>query len=206
MEILNSTDIIGDEIKEEARKKAMRILKEADHEIENLKEEASAKLAKLKQEQTEIYDAKIEEYTNSVFVTLPLERVKKKISYIEDTINKYSKKYFDELSIDKKLHIVKLELTRFRAVISNSRLIVKCCGFEKEKIKALIYSVFQNCEIKELKEATYDEMCFTNTFEGIIVEDESATFICKAGLEQAKEAMFNRTKEKMAKVLFGGQF
>lgn len=79
MEVLNSTDVIGDEIKEEARRRALRILKEADDEIEKLKKNASARLAKLKQDEREVYNKKIEEYKNSVFVTLPLEKWKKKI-------------------------------------------------------------------------------------------------------------------------------
>lgn len=204
MEVLNSTDVIGDEIKEEARRKALRILKEADDEIEKLKDEKVKKIATLKQEQTEIYNKKIEQYKRAVFVTLPLEKWKKKVSYIEETLNNSLQKYFNALDIDKKLHIIKTELTRFNKIISNKKLLVKYSGFEKEKVKSLINSVFPNCNIQEIKEATHEQMRFVNVFEGIIIEDESLTFICKAGLEQAKEAMFSQIKEKVAKILFGG--
>ena len=44
MEVLHSTDIIGEEIKEEARRKADRILKNADLEMEALKKDLDERL------------------------------------------------------------------------------------------------------------------------------------------------------------------
>lgn len=126
--------------------------------------------------------------------------------FIEETLNNSLQRYFDALSIDKKLKIIALELARFDQILSNQRIIVKYCAFEKERVKTLIHSVFTSCNIKEMREATREEMIFAHLFEGIIIEDEGATFICKAGLEQAKETMFRQIKDKVAKILFGGQF
>ena len=54
MEVLHSTDVIGEEIKEEARRKADRILKNADLEIEALRKGLDEKLGKLEEEQKKI--------------------------------------------------------------------------------------------------------------------------------------------------------
>lgn len=204
MEILNSTDVIGDEIKEEARRKATKILKEADDEIDKLKKEASIKLKKLKQEQIEIYNEKIENYKSSVLVTLPLENWKRKVLFIEETLNNAVQAYFDALSVDKKLKIINAQLTRFDKIISNQNLLVRYSGFKEEEVKFLIKRVFPNCKIQEIKKATHEQMHFTHVFEGIIIEDEALSFICKTGIEQAREKMFNQIKEKIAKILFGG--
>ena len=71
MEVLNSTDVIGEEIKEEARKKAERVLSAANIEIERLRCEGDKKLAKLKSELDSLYKEKIKKYKDSVFITLP---------------------------------------------------------------------------------------------------------------------------------------
>ena len=202
MEILNSTDIIGDEIKEESRKKAEKILKEADEMIKRLKDEKIEKIAKVKQEQIEIYNNKIEQYRSSVFITLPLEKWKCKVSYIEDTLNNALQKYFDALSLDKKLHIIKLELKKFSKVLSNQHILVTYCGFEKAPMLSLLHCVFPNCNIEDMREASREKMRFLSLFHGLIIEDENHTFICKAGLEQAKEAMLSQIKDSLAKVLF----
>ena len=107
MEVLHSSDVIGEEIKEEARKKADRILKNANLEIEALRKSLDEKLEKLEEEQKEIYSDKIQKYKDSIFVTLPLKKWKKKMEYVENLLNEALETYFTSLSVDKKLEIIK---------------------------------------------------------------------------------------------------
>ena len=203
MEVLHSTDVIGEEIKEEARKKADRILKNADMEIQALKKALAERLEKLEEEEKKIYSDKIQKYRESVFVTLPLKKWKEKVEYVENTLNNALEAYFTSLSLDKKLKIIKTMLERFEPKVRGESIIVEYAGFEKNEVEKLISSIFFNSTIKEYKEATYAQKRFAGVSEGIIIEDVEKTFICKAGMEQAKKNIFDEKKEMLAKELFG---
>lgn len=203
MEILRSTDVIGEEIKEEARKKAERILKNADLEIETLRNTLNEKLAKLEGEQKEIYSNKIQKYKDSVFITLPFKKWKEKVEYVEDVLNEALEAYFISLAMDKKLKIIKAMLEKFTPIVDGKNIILKYASFPKEEVRQLVSSVFSNVGIKECREALYSEKRFAGVYEGLIIEDTEKTFICKAGMEQAKKNIFDEKKEKLAKALLG---
>ena len=203
MEVLHSTDVIGEEIKEEARKKADRILKNADLEIETLRNTLNEKLEKLEKEQKEIYSNKIQKYKDSVFVTLPLKKWKEKVEYVENVLNEALEAYFTSLSMDKKLKIIKTMLEKFTHIVDGKNIILKYAGFPKEEARQLVSSIFSNVDIKECREALYSEKRFAGVYEGLIIEDSEKTFICKAGMEQAKKNIFDEKKEKLAKALLG---
>lgn len=203
MEVLHSTDVIGEEIKEEARRKADRILKNAYLEIEALRKTLNEKLEKVEEEQKEIYANKIQGYKDSVFVTLPLKKWKKKVEYVENVLNEALETYFTSLSMDKKLKIIKTMLEKFRVIVDGKNIALKYSGFDKNDIQSLVASVFSNANIKECEEASYLEKRFAGVDEGVIIEDIEKTFICKAGMEQAKNNIFAEKKENLSKALFG---
>ena len=203
MEVLHSTDVIGEEIKEEARRKADRILKNADLEIEALRKGLDEKLGKLEEEQKKIYSDKIQKYRDSVFVTLPLKKWKEKVEYVENVLNEALQTYFSSLSVNKKLEIIKTMLEKFKAIVDGKTIVLKYAGFDEEDSKKLVASVFSNINIEKCEQASYSEKRFVGVYEGLIIEDIEKTFICRAGMEQAKQNIFDEKKQMLAKALFG---
>ena len=203
MEVLHSTDVIGEEIKEEARRKADCILKNADLEIDALRKGLDEKLEKLEEEQKKIYSDKIQKYKDSVFVTLPLRKWKEKVEYVENVMNKALEIYFSSLSVNKKLEIIKTMLEKFKAIVDGKTIVLKYAGFDEEDSKKLVSSIFSNINIEKCEQASYSEKRFVGVYEGLIIEDIEKTFICRAGMEQAKQNIFDEKKEELAKALFG---
>ena len=203
MEVLHSTDVIGEEIKEEARRKADRILKNADLEIEALIKGLDEKLGKLEEEQKKIYSDKIQKYRDSVFVTLPLKKWKERVEYVENVLNEALQTYFSSLSVNKKLEIIKTMLEKFKAIVDGKTIVLKYAGFDEEDSKKLVASVFSNINIEKCEQASYSEKRFVGVYEGLIIEDIEKTFICRAGMEQAKQNIFDEKKQMLAKALFG---
>ena len=203
MEILGSTDLIGEEIKEEARKKAASILKNADEEIERIKAKAKEKIAKLEAEQTNIYLAKAQEYKNDVFVRLPLKKFKERIEYVEHLFNSASEKYFASLDVNSKLFVIKTVLKKYKQVLQESTIVVKFADLPKEKVARLVSSVFPESNIKEIREATVEEVRRSSLKQGVIIEDEMQTFSCKASLESAKNELFDKMKSELCYALCG---
>ena len=203
MEVLHSTDVIGEEIKEEARRKADCILKNADLEIDALRKGLDEKLEKLEEEQKKIYSDKIQKYKDSVFVTLPLRKWKEKVEYVENVLNEALQTYFSSLSVNKKLEIIKTMLEKFKAIVDGKTIVLKYAGFDEEDSKKLVSSIFSNINIEKCEQASYSEKRFVGVYEGLIIEDIEKTFICRAGMEQAKQNIFDEKKQMLAKALFG---
>ena len=203
MEILSSTDLIGEEIKEEARKKAALILKNAEEEVKRLEAKVSEKIAKLKEEQDELYALKIKKYREDVFVHLPYEKFKERIEYVEHIFNLAIKNYFASLDLNSKLFVVKTVLKKYKNVLEGKEILIKYSGFPKEKVERLLSSVFPNCKIKEVVEAEAKEVRRSSLYQGIIIEDLERTFVCKASLEVAKRALFDEKKSELIYALYG---
>ena len=203
MEVLNSIDIIGDEIKDEARKKAEAILEAANSEIEELQKKMDEKLAKLKAEKDEFYKDKLEKYKDRVFVTIPRQKWKEKIQYVESSLEEALEKYFNNLKEDKILLILKNMMSRFIPILQKKDVIIKADGFDLDKIKDVLSSSIPNCKIKNVVEATEDEKRLYLIKKGFIIEDIDKTFVCKVGVEHAKEEVSSKIKEELYLALFG---
>lgn len=203
MEVLNSIDIIGDEIKEEARKKAETILNDANSEIEELQRKAEEKLATLKAEKDELYKKRLEKYKDDLFVTIPLEKWKEKIRYVEASLCDALEKYFEKLGDDDLLAILKHMLSRFAPILQKKEIIIKCDGFDLDKIRNMVSSVIPTSKIKNVMKATESEKSLFSIKKGFIIEDVDKTFVCKIGAEHAKDEVEERIKEELYLALFG---
>jgi len=203
MEVLNSIDIIGDEIKDEARKKAEIILDKANSEIEELQKKGEKKLAKLKAEKEAFYKAILEKYKEHVFVTIPLEKWREKIRYVESSIQNALEKYFKEIGDDKLLIILKNMLTRFAPILQKKEIIIKYDGFEVDEIKNVLSSIVHDCKVKDIIEATEKEKELFLIKKGFIIEDIDKTFVCKLGARHAKDEAEEKIKEELYLALFG---
>lgn len=203
MEIISSTDVIGEEIKEEARKKANLILKNADAEIEQLKMKSTERIEKLQAEQSKLYNEKIKKYKNDVFIRLPLKKFKARIEYIETLFNSASDKYFASLDMNSRLFIIKSILKNYKPILDGKEIIVKYAGFPQEKVMRLLSSLFSNCNIKEVRMATDEEVRHSSCDKGIIIEDVEKSLSCKASIESAKSALFDKMKVQLCDALCG---
>ena len=190
MEILSSTDVIGEEIKQEARKKAALILKNADAEVQRLQEKIAEKIANLKVEEDELYASKIRKYKEDVFVRLPYKKFKERIEYVEELFNSAQEKYFASLDTNSKLFIIKTILKKYKTLLQGQEIIVK-------------YAVFPDCKIKEIKQVEVAGVRRLAFSQGIIIEDVERTFSCKASLEGAKRVLFDEKKSELCHALCG---
>ena len=118
-------------------------------------------------------------------------------------MNESLQTYFSSLSVNKKLEIIKTMLEKFKAIVDGKTIVLKYAGFDEEDSKKLVTSVFSNINIEKCEQASYSEKRFVGVYEGLIIEDIEKTFICRAGMEQAKQNIFDEKKQMLAKALFG---
>ncbi|QSI04973.1 hypothetical protein [Treponema pedis] len=114
MEELRSTEILDKEIKEDARKKAERILKNADAEAQNILNAVPLRIKNIKKEKASFYAKKAELYKIDAEAAVPLEKLRKKISYIDTEIQKALENYFEKIGEEARLKIILSFVNNFK--------------------------------------------------------------------------------------------
>ena len=98
MEEFRSTEILDKEIQADARKKAEKILAKADVDCALLLEEVSGRIEKAKKELEDKYALKIAAFEKDQSATLPLEKERFLVSFIQSSIEKAINAYLAKLS------------------------------------------------------------------------------------------------------------
>ena len=84
MQELRSTDILDKEILSESRKKAEKILKNADADCKELLDSLDSEIQKARAEKQKFYDEKLKLFEKNKKVSIPLEKQRFKITFIEN--------------------------------------------------------------------------------------------------------------------------
>ncbi len=204
MEELRSTEILDKEIKEDARKKAERILKNADAEVEKIKQEIPERLKKITEEKEDFYNKKINAFKSNCDSAIPLEKKRKKISFISSAIEKELDKYFSALSEDQKLQIISNLIDEYKCVIENKKVKVKYSAYSKEQVEKIINEKLTNSSIEEYSELTKKESSFYDVHDGLLIEDCDASFACRVSIDEARKRLLEEQREELMTALFGG--
>ena len=203
MEELRSTEILDKEIKEDARKKAERILKNADAEAKAVLSGVAAKIEKTKKEKKALYAAKIEAYKSDSEAAIPLEKLRKRISFFDTEIKKALDAYFDNIGEDNRLIIISALLHAFTDVVQGSGLKIKYSGYPRDKIEKIVAENFKGSKIEEYKELSGAEAEIAGLKDGIFAEDTSGVFICKASIDEIKIRLLTEKRAELKAALFG---
>jgi len=137
MEELQSTETLDREIVEEARKKASRILKQAEETINAQNEKWEKDLNDSILEQNKKYAEQKEQTKKNIMARLPVDKLRLKIDKTEDRLNSAVESWYKTLSREKIRELLLDELTKQ----------MEFCGDylkENENVSALINGLDQN--------------------------------------------------------------
>ena len=119
MEEFRSTEILDKEIQADARKKAEKILAKADVDCALLLEEVSGKIEKAKKELEDKYALKIAAFEKDLSATLPLEKERFLVSFIQSSIEKAINAYLAKLSDEEKIDLVLKKSVKIEDVLKS---------------------------------------------------------------------------------------
>lgn len=203
MEELRSTEILDKEIKEDARKKAERILKNADAEAQAVLSGVASKIETAQKEKKALYAAKLEAYKNDSEAAIPLEKLRKRVSFFDTEIKKALDAYFENIGEEKRLTIISALLRNFADVVQGSRLTITYSGYPKNKIEKITAENFKGIKIESYKELSTAEAEIAGLKDGIFAEDVNGVFICKASIDEVKNRLLTEKRAELKTALFG---
>lgn len=209
MEELRSTDILDKEIQSDARKKAARILLDADAECQNILSNVDVRLASAKNERQNFYNAKSSSYEKNVQAAIPLENQRFLVSYISSSVSDAINEYLKNLSESKRLELVLTLLDRSIKVISTKKMNAFVYGFKIDNVKSLLEkklsSSLLSCKEVDLPPCTKmknsgDELC-----EEILLEADDKSLRCRLTIEEIISEIKDKYNYELATTLFGGR-
>lgn len=205
MQELRSTDIIDKEIRADAIKKAEKIAKKADEDCKALIESLPAEIEKSRLEKKAFFDAKLEAFEKDQNASIPLEKQRFEVSFVQnkivDAINNYL--------------AAKSEAERIEIVIKNfdfnidKKVNVFVYGFDITAVeKILSKKLGKNllkCQETNFEKIVLEEDCGLAKPEGIILESEDKSYRCRLTMSQVINQILDKNRAELSDALFGGQ-
>jgi len=141
MEELNSTEILDKEVLEDARRKAMRILKTADDAISAKTSEWEKKTSEAVNELEKKYNGLMEEAAVNIMARLPVDKLRTKAEKVENILQDAVKAWYGSLSRVRVLEILTNELAKRLAL---------CAEFASSAKKRVLYSALDRKEAEDV--------------------------------------------------------
>lgn len=205
MEEFRSTEILDKEIQADARKKAEKILAKADVDCALLLEEVSGRIEKAKKELEDKYALKIAAFEKDLSATLPLEKERFLVSFIQSSIEKAIDAYLAKLSDEEKIDLVLKKSVKIEDVLKSKKLNALYYGFQESLVKKTVGKKFNLISVKETE---FNKMIIENDLgitdrKGIILESEDKAIRVRMTLSEVISQIQDKYRAELYSALFG---
>lgn len=205
MEEFRSTEILDKEIQADARKKAEKILAKADVDCALLLEEVSGRIEKAKKELEDKYALKIAAFEKDQSATLPLEKERFLVSFIQSSIEKAINAYLAKLSDEEKIDLVLKKSVKIEDVLKSKKLNALYYGFQESLVKKTVGKKFNLISVKETE---FNKMIIENDLgitdrKGIILESEDKAIRVRMTLSEVISQIQDKYRAELYSALFG---
>ena len=198
MEELQSTDILEREILEDARKKALRILKTAEDTIKAKTAEWNQKTADVVSSLEKKYYEQMEHETKNVMARLPIDKLRTKIKKTERLLQDAVEHWYNDTGSERILELLSIEL---------SKRLKMCTEIQSEKKKAYFSGMKSQDAQMVLKSAGLNidiEETIPSHYPLIKIETENTRIT--ASIQEVIDYMLLEKREELIESLVGRDF
>ncbi|MBO8449971.1 MAG: hypothetical protein IAA96_02580 [Spirochaetes bacterium] len=201
MEELRSTEILDKEIREDARRKAEKILKEAEIDCREIGQKTEARFAEDEQQQKAEYGRRLEEYRYDRRAAVPLEKERRLIAFIDHAVQEALDSWFARAGTEKKLAALRALAERYAPLVPAGNLAAGYRGIPEKDVTALISDVFRStASVREFSEAEAKQHGFS---EGFLLRSEDGSVFCRVTCGELRDEILRNHREELAVRLFG---
>ncbi|MCR4939598.1 MAG: hypothetical protein K5930_05760 [Treponemataceae bacterium] len=200
MEELRSTEILDREIQEDARKKADRMVSDAEKEAGNIREAVKERIRIAQEERKSVYAAKEAAFKADAEAALPLKKERFLAAYENDAVINAIDDYIAALDPAKKLDLIKQLLSKYAPAFENKKINAVVCGFNINTMKKALEEVAGKDKVLSCEEAPKGQ-----DFEGCIIETDDRSVKCRATISELVSRIVDADRYELASALFGGR-
>lgn len=195
------TATLDKEIRESARIKAERILQNAGVTCEKIEGSLEEKIAAFREEKKALYEKLIDDYRKSQFASIPLEEARMKISFEDQKLRQVCRDFFNILTEDERLKLLKKMLQVYKPVLENKSVHLVVNQFDEKKVKDLVkktlnVTILDCISVSEAEASTYEGRL------GILIKTEEEDIRCRATLSEMARHVLDENRLELASTLF----
>lgn len=210
MEELRSTETLDREIRDDARRKAEKILKDADAECASIAAAVASRIAVTRAEKEKLAAENFAHYQSDAQSRLPLEKERLVASFIDSSVRAALDAWFEGISAERRLGLYESLLVRYKAVLADKRVTVSCIGHSIESVGALVARTLvpgvatagDAMRVVLLEGAEASRAGFSD---GFVIETEDRAVLCRATREELSRGILEDWRQELAESLFGGR-
>lgn len=205
MEELRSTEILGREILEDARRKAEKILKTSEVECQKIYDDVSLRIEKSREEKDREYEKKAESFRSDSESAVPLERQRRIVSFVDSAVTTALENWFTGIGSEQRIALYINMMKKYRIVFKPQSMVVQYIGYDEQAVRKAIVSGFDDSisfTLAKVSEAKALNLGFTD---GLHLESENRSIACRVTKEELFEDLLSRKREEMALALMGGR-
>jgi len=208
MQELRSTEILDKEIQEDAQKKVIKILQNAESEYKQIVGSVDEKLSGVLQEKDDFYNKKLEAFENNLRASIPLEKSRFEVSYVQNLILKNIDEYLKNLTEEKRIQLVtkKLSDKKISEMLDQKQFNAYVYGFDIKKaekeLSAKLGKKLLKCESTEFGKLVLEDEN-VQLKEGIILEADDKAFRIRLTLSEIIGQLLDKNRAELSKALLG---
>ena len=211
MQELRSTEILDKEIIEDAQKKVQKILKNSESECRSIMSSVDDKVTKTVEEKEAALISKLESIKTNLNASLPLEKERFQVSFVENLIITKIQDYLKSLSQEKRIQLVLEKIKTIKtddyvdSLLKEKSFTAYVYGFDIKKVEKALNDILGKrllaCQPTDFgKLILEDEILEIN--EGIILESQDKEVRFRMTLTEVVEELLNNNREELAETLF----
>jgi len=197
MEEIVSTEPLEKEILSDARKKAERILKDADGEVVRIGDEGVERTKKALEDLCAHYESRARRYRDESMARLPLEKARIKAAHIDGLLVEAVDSYLSALKPEERDRILAALLSRAAPLVGDAGLRVRYCGIGRSEAEGLVKKGLPHCAVSSLEE----DKGIGSAGIAAVTDDQNLTV--RATLDLVAERLLDEKRGELAKTLCG---
>lgn len=206
MEELRSTDILDKEIISDAEKKAERILLKAQEEAKRIEASVESRVNEEISKTEETLKLKLNNIERDLNASIPLEKSRFYVSFVQDSIIKNINEYLSGVSEEKIISLLCLKAAEVDFSDKNLKAFVY--GLDEGKVENILKNKFGN-KLVEVNKTDFNKILYEESFlsvnKGIILVSDDEDIKCRFTLCQVVSELLNKYRAELAESLFGKQ-
>jgi V/A-type H+-transporting ATPase subunit E len=212
MKELRSTEILDKEIEYDARKRAEKILENADEEAKKIIAGVTDKVKENLEERRSDLDAAHLHFVRDQEAVLPLDQIRYLAAFEDKAVIKALDSYLHGLSPEKKETIVAEQLAAYRPLLEGKQVTVECFGVNEKNAAKLVEknsgARVTDCTVVDDKTLAVHLPPAREGITlraGVVVETVDKTVRCRATLDEKVDSIMETCNYELAVTLFGGR-
>ena len=207
MEELQSTEVLAREILEDARKKAIQILKSADNTVQAQTAEWERKTEETINDLEKKHIEQCKTAALNIAERFPMDKRRAKVEKIENLLQTAVESWYKSLTRQKMLNLLTKELVKRleaceKSFVSDKKHIYYC-GLDLNEVKEVIKIVNGTKTIEEIP----SDVCFGNNIwklPSIILETETVKIT--VSIQEIADLLLNEKRAELVEALVGRAF